>query len=173
MVLHRLPIHHIDCCCYVNDDDKHLLFVRAGEPSLTCCPVHVLEVERRVRNSTHTHTHTHSLSLSLSLSLSHTHTHTRTHAQHAHTHTHNTRTHAHTHTHTHNTHTHTHTHTHTQADAEEVCTILQQAFQLVYTEATVQHPNESITAGERGMTTMTTAATQGVLHIHTAIYVLQ
>ena len=37
-----------------------------------------------------------------------------------------------------------------QADAEEVCTILQQAFQLVYTEATMEHLNESISAGERG-----------------------
>ena len=38
----------------------------------------------------------------------------------------------------------------TQADAEEVCTILQEAFQLVYTEATVQQLNESISAGEKG-----------------------
>ena len=38
-----------------------------------------------------------------------------------------------------------------QADAEEVCSILQQAFQLVYTEATMQQLNESITAGEGGM----------------------
>lgn len=38
-----------------------------------------------------------------------------------------------------------------QADAEEVCTILQQAFQLVYTEATMEHFNDSITAGERGL----------------------
>jgi hypothetical protein len=37
-----------------------------------------------------------------------------------------------------------------QAEAEEVCTILQQAFQLVYTEATMEHLNESIMAGERG-----------------------
>ena len=37
-----------------------------------------------------------------------------------------------------------------QADAEEVCTILQEAFQLVYTEATVQQLNESISAGEKG-----------------------
>ena len=57
------------------------------------------------------------------------------------------------------THTHTHMHTHNihkctnpplQVDAEEICSILQQAFQLVYTEATVQHLNESISAGERG-----------------------
>lgn len=40
-----------------------------------------------------------------------------------------------------------------QADAEEVCTILQQAFQLVYTEATMEHLNESITAGEKGVRT--------------------
>lgn len=40
-----------------------------------------------------------------------------------------------------------------QADAEEVCSILQQAFQLVYTEATMEHLNESITAGERGVRT--------------------
>ena len=40
-----------------------------------------------------------------------------------------------------------------QGDAEEICTILQEVFQLVYTEATVQHLNESITAGERGTMT--------------------
>ena len=37
-----------------------------------------------------------------------------------------------------------------QADAEEVCTILREVFQLVYTEATIQQLNESITAGEKG-----------------------
>ena len=37
-----------------------------------------------------------------------------------------------------------------QADAEEMCSILQQAFQLVYTEATMEHLNDSISAGERG-----------------------
>ncbi len=40
------------------------------------------------------------------------------------------------------THVHECTHTHTQADAEEVCSILQQAFQLVYTEATMEHLND-------------------------------
>ena len=37
-----------------------------------------------------------------------------------------------------------------QADAEEVCTILKEVFQLVYTEATIRQLNESISAGERG-----------------------
>lgn len=36
-----------------------------------------------------------------------------------------------------------------QADAEEICTILQQAFQLVFTEATMEHLNNSISAGAR------------------------
>ena len=36
-----------------------------------------------------------------------------------------------------------------QADAEEICTILQQAFQLVFTEATMEHLNSAISAGER------------------------
>ena len=44
-------------------------------------------------------------------------------------------------------------------DAEEICSILQQAFQLVYTEATVQHLNESISAGERGSVVAAPAAT--------------
>ena len=60
------------------------------------------------------------------------------------------------HTHTH-THAHAHTHTHTQADAEEVCTILQEVFQLVYTEATVQLLNDSINAGEKGAEPRTTS----------------
>ena len=37
-----------------------------------------------------------------------------------------------------------------QADAEEMCHILQEAFQLVYTEATMEHFTDSISAGERG-----------------------
>ena len=45
-----------------------------------------------------------------------------------------------------------------QLDAEEICSILQQAFQLVYTEATVQHLNESISAGERGSVVMAPVA---------------
>ena len=44
----------------------------------------------------------------------------------------------------------------TQADADEVCTILREAFQLVYTEATLQQLNESITAGERASIAMAT-----------------
>ncbi len=38
----------------------------------------------------------------------------------------------------------------TQGDAEEMCTILQEAFQLVYTEATMEHFSESINMGEKG-----------------------
>ena len=76
---------------------------------------------------------------------------------HMHVACHNTPTHSSTHTYTH---THTHIHTHTQADAEEICSILQQAFQLVYTEATVEHLNESINAGERGVPLTRTTMTQ-------------
>ena len=47
-VLHRVPIHQIACCCYVNDDDQHLLFIRAGDSGPATCPVHVMTVDRRV-----------------------------------------------------------------------------------------------------------------------------
>ncbi|CAI7993782.1 Cerebral cavernous malformations protein 2 homolog [Geodia barretti] len=90
-VLHRLPIHEVASCVYVNDDDQHLLFLRAGDSDHAHCPVHVVMVNRR-------------------------------------------------------------------ADAEEVCGILREVFQLVYTEATIRQLNDSITAGERG--SMAATATQ-------------
>ena len=35
-------------CVYVNDDDQHLLFLRAGDSDHAHCPVHVVMVNRRV-----------------------------------------------------------------------------------------------------------------------------
>ena len=64
-----------------------------------------------------------------------------------------------THSHIHNIHPCTNPPSPSQVDAEEICSILQQAFQLVYTEATVQHLNESISAGERGSVVAAPTAT--------------
>ena len=50
-VLHRFPIHDISCCCYVNDDDSHILFLRAGDSRHTHCPIYVLAVNKRVSNT--------------------------------------------------------------------------------------------------------------------------
>ena len=44
-------MHEVASCVYVNDDDQHLLFLRAGQSDLTHCPVHVIMVNRRVSPS--------------------------------------------------------------------------------------------------------------------------
>lgn len=47
-MLHRIPIHEIASVSYVNDDDQHLVFLKAGDASQPYCPCYVLSCAKQV-----------------------------------------------------------------------------------------------------------------------------